>query len=88
MISLGDGRGTMVGQGTSQARALALARGFGERLAGHHVYWRFDFDLEGTPSDDVVREINPMAGTEITFTNEADRTWGDPADGHRGVRVR
>ncbi|MCH7975454.1 MAG: hypothetical protein IIC18_02725, partial [Bacteroidetes bacterium] len=36
----------------------------------HHAYWRFDFDLDGTPNDDVVREINPTAGTEITFTNE------------------
>ena len=47
----------------------------------HHAYWRFDFDLDGTPNDDVVREINPTAGTEITFTNEDDRTWGNPADG-------
>ncbi len=47
----------------------------------HHAYWRFDFDLDGTPNNDVVREINPTAGTEITFTTEDVRTWGDPADG-------
>ena len=47
----------------------------------HHAYWRFDFDLDGTPDNDVVREINPTAGTEITFTNEANRDWGNAADG-------
>ena len=45
----------------------------------HHAYWRFDFDLDGTPTDDVVREHGP--GGETVFTAEADRTWGDAADG-------
>lgn len=46
----------------------------------HHAYWRFDFDLDGADGD-VVREINPMLGTETTFTSEDVRTWGNPADG-------
>ena len=45
----------------------------------HHVYWRFDFDLEDTPTDDVVREFGPSG--ETVFTTEADRTWGEPTDG-------
>ena len=45
----------------------------------HHAYWRFDFDLEGTPTDDVVREFGPSG--ETVFTEEVDRTWGAPADG-------
>ncbi len=46
----------------------------------HHAYWRFDFDLDGSEPDEV-REINPTAGTETVFTTEAQRTWGNPADG-------
>ena len=45
----------------------------------HHAYWRFDFDLEGTPGNDVVREFGPTG--ETVFTEEADRTWGAPTDG-------
>ena len=59
----------------------------------HHAYWRFDFDLEGTPGDDVVSEID-AAGNRRVFTQEADRTWGDResgiywevADGATGTR--
>jgi hypothetical protein len=43
----------------------------------HHVYWRFDFDLEDTPSNDVVTETNRSGTT--TFTTEASRTWGSAA---------
>ncbi|OZC03223.1 T9SS type A sorting domain-containing protein [Rubricoccus marinus] len=46
----------------------------------HHAYWRFDFDLEGTPNNDIVREHN-AAGVVMQFDREADRTWGNPADG-------
>ena len=46
----------------------------------HHAYWRFDFDLDGAEADEI-REINPTAGTEMTFTTEDVRTWGNPADG-------
>ncbi len=45
----------------------------------HHAYWRFDFDLEGTPSNDIVTETS-MAGLETTFTTEAQRTWGTVAN--------
>ena len=40
----------------------------------HHAYWRFDFDIDGTPTDDVVTETD-RAGTLTTFTTEASRTW-------------
>ncbi len=46
----------------------------------HHVYWRFDFDIDGADGD-VIREVNPTAGTETALTTEAARTWGNPADG-------
>ena len=42
----------------------------------HHAYWRFDFDLEGTPRDDVVREHR--GGAAQVFQREAARTWGAP----------
>ena len=42
----------------------------------HHAYWRFDFDLEGTPRNDVVREH--AGGVAQTFQREAARTWGAP----------
>ena len=47
----------------------------------HHAYWRFDFDLEGTPADDVVREFSAADEEGTVFTKEADRTWGAPEDG-------
>ena len=40
----------------------------------HHAYWRFDFDLEGTPSDDEILEVRN--GTPVALTSEAARTWG------------
>lgn len=46
----------------------------------HHAYWRFDFDLEGTPNNDIVSE-RTTRGSELTFTNEVDRTWGEPTSG-------
>jgi hypothetical protein len=48
----------------------------------HHVYWRFDFDLEGTPSNDVVTETSATSIT-TTFTTEASRTWGTATSGTR-----
>ena len=45
----------------------------------HHAYWRFDFDLEGTPNNDVVREHGPRG--VVVFEQEADRTWGNPTSG-------
>lgn len=47
----------------------------------HHAYWRFDFDLEGTPTNDIVREFSATDEEGTIFTNEADRTWGAPDDG-------
>ena len=47
----------------------------------HHAYWRFDFDLDGTPANDVVREFSAADEEGTVFTTEADRTWGDPDDG-------
>ncbi|HLA63306.1 MAG TPA: T9SS type A sorting domain-containing protein, partial [Rhodothermales bacterium] len=47
----------------------------------HHAYWRFDFDLEGTPTNDVIREVNPATSTTTQFTTEVQRTWGTAADG-------
>ncbi|MEM1055859.1 MAG: T9SS type A sorting domain-containing protein [Bacteroidota bacterium] len=46
----------------------------------HHAYWRFDFDLEGTPNNDIVSEWSAR-GEIATFTREADRTWRTPDDG-------
>ncbi len=46
----------------------------------HHAYWRFDFDLEGTPNNDIVRENN-ASGVTMKFDREADRTWGGREDG-------
>ena len=46
----------------------------------HHTYWRFDFDMEGTPDNDIVREVNGPDDGRV-FSVETDRTWGDPADG-------
>ncbi|NJL26732.1 MAG: hypothetical protein HC897_02085 [Thermoanaerobaculia bacterium] len=36
----------------------------------HHVYWRFDFDIDGADGDSV------NEGAQV-FTTEAARTWGD-----------
>ncbi|HYE96608.1 MAG TPA: hypothetical protein VD962_10395, partial [Rubricoccaceae bacterium] len=47
----------------------------------HHVYWRFDFDINNTPNNDAVSEINPALGSTTTFTNERSGTWGNPAHG-------
>ncbi|MDX1439027.1 MAG: hypothetical protein R3284_03900, partial [Rubricoccaceae bacterium] len=46
----------------------------------HHVYWRFDFDIDGA-ADDIISEINPTTSSEIVFTTETDRTWGNGTDG-------
>ena len=46
----------------------------------HHAYWRFDFDLNGTATDDVVTETN-AAGEVTTFATEASRTWQTPTAG-------
>ena len=61
----------------SYSAASATCTGAAHR---HHAYWRFDFDLDGTPTDDVVREHN-AAGDEVLFTTEQDRTWGRAEDG-------
>lgn len=45
----------------------------------HHAYWRFDFDIDGSDGD-VVRMINPVAGTSETYTSELATTWGNPDD--------
>ncbi len=43
----------------------------------HHAYWRFDFDLENTPSNDVVTET-ATDGTTTQITTESARSWGMP----------
>lgn len=45
----------------------------------HHVYWRFDFDLEGTPANDTAAEVTGATSTPLTA--EAARTWGAPTSG-------
>ena len=50
----------------------------------HHAYWRFDFDLENTPSDDLVTEIS-SAGVVTPITVEQARTW--TADPNKTWRV-
>ncbi|MEM1041950.1 MAG: T9SS type A sorting domain-containing protein [Bacteroidota bacterium] len=50
----------------------------------HHVYYRFDFDLlEGQPNngEDQIYEVNPATNQVKRLAQEAQRTWGDPADG-------
>jgi len=44
----------------------------------HHAYWRFDFDLEETPDDDVVREI-VGSDSQIVMT-EVSRVLGGTTD--------
>lgn len=49
-----------------------------ERTHRHHVYWRFDFDLEGTPNNDIVTERVGTSETNTvtqTFATEGTRTW-------------
>ncbi len=63
----------------SAATAACTAQGH-----RHHVYFRFDFDLaqgNAQNGEDQVYEINPSTGSVTRFTQEAERTWGDPADG-------
>ncbi len=40
----------------------------------HHAYWRFDFDLEDTPSNDIITERS-SAGVVTTLDIETSRTW-------------
>jgi hypothetical protein len=47
----------------------------------HHAYWRFDFDIDDTPVNDIVTEVNPFAGTSVTFTEEVARESGPSRDG-------
>ncbi len=46
----------------------------------HHAYWRFDFDLENTPSNDIISET-AMDGTVTTFDTEVRRDWGTTSGG-------
>ncbi len=59
----------------SFAAADALCTENGHR---HHAYWRFDFDLEGTPSNDIVKEFT--AGGEELVTSEIARVLGGTTD--------
>ena len=60
----------------SFAAADAVCTESGHR---HHAYWRFDFDLDGTPRNDVVRE-HPGGGAPRPFTTEASRVLGGLSD--------
>ena len=60
----------------SFAAADAICTESGHR---HHAYWRFDFDLDGTPANDIVRE-HPGGGDPLPFTTEASRILGGPSD--------
>ena len=60
----------------SFAAASAVCTEVGHR---HHAYWRFDFDLDGTPQNDVVRE-HPGGGAPEPFATEASRVLGGPSD--------
>lgn len=59
----------------SFAAATAACTQIGHR---HHAYWRFDFDLDGTPTDDVVREH--LGDEAVPFAREASRVLGGPTD--------
>ena len=61
----------------SFAAADAVCTQVGHR---HHAYWRFDFDLDGTPTNDTVRELTPAGGARA-FTTETSRVLGGTADG-------
>ena len=51
----------------------------------HHAYWRFDFDLEGTPGNDEITEV--QYDTERPLLREAARTWtAAPEQTHWTVR--
>lgn len=51
----------------------------------HHAYWRFDFDLDGTPANDEIIEV--QNGLEEVLTSESSRTWIDaPTETHWRVR--
>ena len=60
----------------SFAAADAVCTETGHR---HHAYWRFDFDLDGSARNDVVRE-HPAGGAPQAFTSEASRVLGGPSD--------
>ncbi len=61
----------------SFAAAQAVCTQTGHR---HHAYWRFDFDLDGTPTNDVVREHATPGSAGRAFTAEASRVLGGAAD--------
>ena len=61
----------------SFAAADAVCTQFGHR---HHAYWRFDFDLDGTPDNDVVREFVAEGADGQVFTTESSRVLGGTAD--------
>ena len=44
----------------------------------HHAYWRFDFDLDGTAQDDVVRRVGPDGDAVVTA--ESSFVLGGPTD--------
>ena len=48
-----------------------------ESARNHHVYWRFDFDIEGSDNDRIV-EID-AAGNEETIATEIAQQYGDAA---------
>ncbi|MGB3543660.1 T9SS type A sorting domain-containing protein [Rubrivirga sp.] len=59
----------------SFAAAEALCTETGHR---HHAYWRFDFDLEGTPQNDIFEEIT--ASSESVLEAELARVLGGVTD--------
>ncbi|WP_420457228.1 T9SS type A sorting domain-containing protein [Rubrivirga sp.] len=61
----------------SFAAADAICTDNGHR---HHAYWRLDFDLDGTPANDVVREHAAPGGAGQVFASEASRVLGGPSD--------
>lgn len=61
----------------SFAAADAVCTQVGHR---HHAYWRFDFDLDGTADNDVIREFATEGGEGQVFTQEASRVLGGPTD--------
>ena len=52
----------------------------------HHAYWRFDFDLDGTPDDDEIVEVRD--GVEVPIPTESARTWARPESTLWTVRDR
>ena len=57
----------------------------------HHAYWRFDFDLDGTASNDVVQRVDASGATVVTeeaeyvLAGEADPTYWRITDGATGI---